>query len=337
MLFPARAILAIDMSPFGSSLGLLPAVRALRSAYPDALLVGATATGTCELLAAAGLLDDKIDLGVIKLSDHEYRGALRRLAGLIRQARHYSFDLVLDFSPRLETQLAAHLILRARTFTPSRIPRTIELVLDFAGIPRKSSSDVSKYKTVVEQAGVQIDDPSLRLAVPEDANARFEQRLLKGGSRGGELLVLLYGSDSNSARTWPVERFAEMGRRMSNNFAARAIAADEPSDRAFTEALSTLLPPGAIKLAEPRALELLAAIARASLTITDEPAIARIASELRTPVVEIADTASRSVSTSSTHRILKGSSRKQVTTQEVYEAACGLIQESRSPILFQRP
>ena len=330
------------MSPFGSSLALLPAMRALRSSYPQSMLVAATSSGTCQLLSVAGFVDDTIDLGVIKSSDHRYTSALRKLATLIRRSRRHNFDLVLDFTPRIETQIVSRFILRARTITPSRLPHAMEVLLDLVGVPTSfHPSGRSNHKTVLAQAGAEMTDTTFRITLPDDEHARFEQRLMKAGSRGGELIVLFYASNPDDSRGWPVEAFAETSRRLANNFDARIVAADEPSDAAFTYALGAAfvagITPGISTIAEPRAVELVAAIARASIAITDEPAIAQIASELGTPVIEIADTASRNFVKSSSHRILEASSRKRVTIDEVYETASEMIQESRSPSLFQRP
>jgi ADP-heptose:LPS heptosyltransferase len=301
------------------------------------LLVAATSAGIGELLRASGIIDEAIDLGVIKSSERGFAGSLKRFAGLVRRARRFSFDLVLDFSPRLETQITSRLFLGARTLTPSRIPRAIEVLLSFAaGRGAADSSALSDYYRVLQQTGVELNDTRLVFAPRVEEDARFEERLAKGGSRGGELIVLLYASNPNDSRGWPADAFAEVAVRLTNNLGARIVAADEPSDDAFTNAMGALLPPAAIKLARPRALELLAAIARSSIVITDEPGLAQIGSGLGTPTLEIADTISASTP-SSTHRILEGSSRKRVSTDEVYETACELIQDSRSASLFYRP
>jgi ADP-heptose:LPS heptosyltransferase len=338
---PFRSILAIDMSAFGSSLALLPAMRALRAGYPKSALVAATSSGTCELLSLAGVVDDAIDLGVIKSSDRKYTSALRKLVTLVRRSRQYNFDLVLDFSPRVETQIVSRLFLRARTITPSRLPRAMESLLDLIGVPKSlNRSGSSNHKRVLAQVGAEMTDTTLRVTLPDEEHARFEQRLEKAGSRGGELIVLFYASDPNDSRGWPVEAFAETGRRLANNFDARIIAADEPSDSAFTQALRAFPAAGmrtVTMVAEPQAVELVAAIARASIAITDEPAIAQLAAELGTPVIEISDSASGDSARAGSHRIIEAPTRKRVTIDEVYEGACELIQESRSSSLFQRP
>jgi ADP-heptose:LPS heptosyltransferase len=337
MIHPARSIFAIDASPFGRSLALLPAMRSLRASYSKALLVVSASTGTSELLAASGLIDEIVDLGLIKTSGGPFTNSLKRLAVLMRSARRFNCELVLDFSPRLETQIASRIFIRARTIVPSRLPLAIEILRSVAavsGVP--DSSPASDYASVLQQAGVEMNESQFVLAPDIEENARFEQRLAKSGSRGGELIVLLYASNTHDLSGWPANAFAEVAVRLANNLGARVIAADEPADDSFTNATMTMLPAGTIKLVRPRALELLAAIARASIVITDEPGVAQAASDLGTPVVEIGSTASASARSRS-HRIIEGSSRKRISTDEVYEAACELIQDSRSPSLFYRP
>ncbi len=338
MRYSARSILAVDISPFGQSLELLPAMRALRASYPKTFLVAAAPSGTCELLAASRIVDDTIPLGVITFPDGRPSRAIARLWTLLRRSRRYTFDLVLDFSPRLETQIVFRLVLRSRVLTPSRLHRAIGMFLEIGGVARtpvrKPHSD---YANVLQQAGIEMNDARIGITAPVDEDARFEHRLATGGSRGGELIVLLYASNPESRRAWPVDAFGEIGTRLVNNFNARIIVADEPSNDGFTRALSAWLSPSAIKLAAPRALELYAALARASIVITDDPAIARIASELGTPAIEIADASSATPAPSTNHRLAQGSARRQVSTDEVYEIASEMIQENRSPSLFQRP
>lgn len=332
-----RSILAIDTSPFGSSLALLPAIRALRAAYPKTLLVVAASPGICELLSATPFVDDSIELKTIKSHEPRYFDSLKRLAVLIRGARRYRFDLVLDFSPRLETQITARLILRSLTITPSRPSRVVEMLIGWAGMPRSATQfSSSNYANVLSQVGVELSETSLGVETPDEAHARFEQRLLKAGSRGGELLVFVHTSNPYDASSWPVGHLADVGKRLSDALDARVIAADEPSERAFTDIIGTLLPAGSLKLVEPSAFEFIAAIARSSLAITDQPMIAGIASELGTPVIEIADTVTNKFAGSAEHRVLKSSSRKRISADQVFDAACELIHKGRSSALFQR-
>ncbi|HYV07945.1 MAG TPA: hypothetical protein VFB82_25360, partial [Blastocatellia bacterium] len=98
----------------------------------------------------------------------------------------------------------------------------------------------------------------------------------------------------------------------------------------FTTAIEALLPKTAIRLVQPRAVDLMAALARASLVITDEPNIATVAMRMSTPVIDVAAPSSSAPSRVSVP------SRAATTTEEVYEEAAEILQESRSPTLFRQ-
>ena len=97
---------------------------------------------------------------------------------------------------------------------------------------------------------------------------------------------------------------------------------------------SHILPKTALLLTAPHAPELAAAVARASLVITDEPGVAQLAAEVGAPVIEIAESTAGSPA-SQMHRIIQSMARAGVSPDEVYELAVEMIQSSRSASLFQ--
>src|SRR5215471_3856491 len=308
MNYSPRSMLALDSSPFGRSLNLLPVMRALRESFPQAYLGVAAHVGTCETLQVQGLVDTTISLGVVKFPGSG-ADAIKRAWRLVRKVRGYNFDLVLDFAPRLETQLISRLVLGAPVLSPVRLPRAFSRILEFAGAPRSFGQNArDNYSSVLRQLKVEIRDNQFGMVIPPEEDRLFEQRLYSNGFRGGEILVLLYASNPENGRGWPVAAFGEISTRLANNFEARTVVADQPSDDSLIRGVEALLPQGAIKLSEPRAFEVFAAIARASVVITDDPAIAQIAEELSTPAIEISDSHSTR-SSSSSHRIVSSSSR----------------------------
>jgi len=323
MLHPARSILIIDVSPFGRSIALLPAMRVLREAYPNAFIAVAASTGICELLFAAGLVSETIDLGVIKPVG---RSSLKRIVGLLRNTRHFNFDLVIDFAPRPETQFLSRFMLRARTITPSRLPLVVEFLT--GGASGRRGEQPAGYESVLRKLGLEAGGGRIAVTLTPEENARFEELLSRNGFRGGEPIVVLYSAGGMDA--WPVASFADVAHRLTNNFNARVVSADGPSDGSFNEALDALLPKTAIQLAEPRALELMAAIARASVLITDEPNLGAVAMGMGTPVIDVAEPSHPA------HQGRPGSKLAGLTTEEVYEEAAEILQESRSDSLFRQ-
>ena len=329
-----RHILVLDLLPFGHSLPLLPAVRALRAAHPRTFITVAASRGACDLLAASRLADEVIDLGVIKPSNQNFSGALGRIGRLFRRTRRSDPDLVLDLSPRLETQVFTSAVLRTRAVTPSKPFDVLDRLLTLAGKAARANTHREECRKALGQIGVSAALDRLSIALVPEEDARFERLLADKGCRGGQPVVVLY-SGSALAGGWPVENFAEVGVRLANNFSARVVAADEPGDNTFTGAIAPLLPRDAIELREARAVELVAAVARASLVITDDAGVAEMASDLGAPALEIARWKPRP-GLPKTRRVAYAPALARVMTDEVYEMASEMIQESRLISLFER-
>jgi ADP-heptose:LPS heptosyltransferase len=332
-----RSILVVESLPFGRALAALPAIKALRFAYPKTLIAAAATRGIIELLTLGNFIDEAIDLGVIHSSNQGLLSAAGRSARLFGSTRKENFEMVLDFSPGPETQVISRIILGAKTITPISVSNFVDRLLGRSRTPR-AGDHRAECASVLDQLGISVDDREPPIQPSAEDNDKFEQLLARNKSRGGEPIALLHGAIGDERRGWSAQKFGELA-LMLNNFGARIVAVDEPHRRAFTGDMSSVLPKGSIKLAAPRAIELLAAIARASIFITDEPGIADAASDFGTPVLEVAEASSITTrdesSRSKNHRVIDGASRTRITAEEVYELAAEMIQENRSSLLFR--
>lgn len=329
----ARSILVIDVSPFGRALSLLPAMRALRAAYPQSFIRVAATKGACELLGASGAVDETIDLGVITGGDSGLGGSLKRLTRLVRRARKNDVDLLIDFSPRLETQFLSRFVLGVQAAAPPKLAGLFDTLL--GGKWRGKQAASSEYAAYLSRVGVRLDDTRLAISLPAEENALFEKLLSKRGSRGGEPIIVLHSAGSGQIDRWPAESFADLASRLTYNFGARIVAVDDPYEDSFTDAMGKLLPQGSIKVSEPRALAVAAAVARASLVITDQKGAARMASDFATPVVEITDSPDDGESGDS-RQVVRATAIARAEVEEVFRAACELMQNCRSSTLFRR-
>ncbi len=329
----ARSILVIDVSPFGRSLSLLPSVRALRASYPQSFIKVAATKGVCELLDAADLPDETIDLGVINAGDTGLGSSVKRLGRLVRRARKSDVDLVIDFSPRLETQILSRFLAGAQTAAPSRLTSIVETLL--GGRWRGKQVAASDYANYLARVGVKLTDTRLAIVLPAEENDQFEKLLSKRGSRGGEPIIVLHSSGAGQVDCWPAQSFADLASRLAHNFGARIVAIDDPYTDCFTDATGKLLPQGAIKISEPRAMAVAAVIARASLVITDQRGISRLASDFGTPVVEITDLPDYAEA-GDARQVVRATAVARVEVDEVFRAACELMQNCRSSPLFHR-
>ena len=281
----------------------------------------------------SGLASETVDLGVSKSGDQEWTFALKSLIRLTRLIRRGGFDLVLGFSAGLETQVALRMGRGTRLVTPSKTPYLLDYLFGSRSGARRTGDHGAECASVIDQLGLEIGEERSLIVLPGEENKRFEQLLTRHGSRGGEPVVVLYGSGSTVRRGSAVACLSEVASRLANNFGARVVAVDEPLSRGFTDRIAASLPPGAIRLASPRALEAAAAIARASLVITDEPDLVNLTSEFRTPILEVRYTRGR-IKPGRAHRVVSGVAGSSLA-DEVFEAASEMLQRSRFPSLFQ--
>jgi len=333
-----RSVLVVESLPFGRALASLPAINSLRAAYPKTLIAAAATRGIIELLNIGNLVDETIDFGVIHSSNQGVVSALGRSARLFGKARKENFEMVLDFSPGPETQIISRVILGARTVIPISLENIVDRFLGRSRTPR-AGDHRRECESVLAQLGIQIESAEPVIRPSAEDNDRFEELLARNKSRGGEPIALLHSAMGDERRRWPVERFSELAAMLANNLGVRVVVADEPHRRAFTNAVGQSMPKGSIKMASPQAIELLAAIARASIFITDEAGIADAATDFGTPVLEVAEASQvagrDNAAQSKNHRIVDGASRARITVEEVYEIAAGMIQENRSSMLFR--
>ncbi len=332
MAYDPRAILVVDVVPFGTSLLMLPALQALRDKYPESFIAVAAAKGTGDLLRASLLIDEGVDLGIIKPTEQSYGSALKRLFRLVTKTRR-EYDWAIDFSPRLETQIASRLSWRTRHITPSRLSNLIDLFLKRDG--QSASDHLSACASALKKVGISHIEPRFALTLSNEESLRFEDLIFRKEARHGEPIVVCYSSQASGADAWSTEKFVEIAHRLANNFKARMVAVDEPFANEFTTAIKNLLPPKSVVLTAPTALQFAAAMARSSLVITDDRGVAKMAADFDAPVIEIADSPS-AYAKGADHRVIVSSSLSRVTTEAVFETASELIQAGRTASLLKR-
>src|SRR5215467_14637496 len=309
-----ESILALDASPFGRSLDLVPSINLVRAAHPGAYIAVAASAGICELLTSLRLVDKVVSLGSIKPSRKGLGSSVLRLIRLSRSIGGDEVDLVLDFSPGVATLLFG-LTRRAKIITPvvNRRKRKGDANIG----TNAGSRGRAAYESILDQLDLSTNISTWSHVPAPFESSRFEQSLSRSGFKGGEPLLLLYTGEVGWSRSWPIHRYTELAIRLHNSYGVRVIAADVPYSSDFTGSIGALLPKEAVKL--------LAAVARSSLVVTDDSGVAEMAGGLGTPVIDVG------VPQGGVSK--PGSSSREI--ESVYQQACHLLLTSRTGGLFR--
>jgi heptosyltransferase-2 len=263
----------------GDAIMTTPAVRAIRKGVPDARIT---------LLAkpwVAPVFDHNPHIDEIMLynADGEHRG-LKGMIHLSAQLRKRKFDVALLFQNAFEAALITWL---------ARIPRRIGYTTDGRGILLteklrhwrllKKGHLVDYYLGLLPGLGrITTDGRHLDLENSADEKQRALSLLSSQGVAPSETLIGLNpGATYGTAKRWPLERFAKLGKHLSERFGAKFLIFGSKQEAELGAVLSQALGSDAFNLAGLTTLrEAFALIELCRLFITNDSGLMHAAAAL---------------------------------------------------------
>jgi lipopolysaccharide heptosyltransferase II len=291
-----RRILVTRVDLLGDVVLSLPAVRALRRAYPDAqvdmLVLGATAP----ILAA----DPDVDR-VLTFDPYFWRtpAALLRPATwraartFLRTLRAARYDLALSVSGDIASILVRLSGARRRVgYAAEAYPFLLTDPIA-GGRYRIRKHEVRYVQALAQAAGgiVAPGDELLSLAVVPEA-ARSVAALLSRErhrlGRRGPLVAIHPGARNGQAKRWPPASIAALADHLARELDALVVLTGAPSEKSLAGAvLARATAPLANLVGRTTVPELAALLAASDLLVTGDSGPMHIACALRTPVVAL--------------------------------------------------
>jgi len=275
----------------GDAVMTVPALRQLRSLFPQAHITLAARTFTKGLFADADFVDE--------LLVHDGQG-LRSVARQVREWRKRNFDLAVLFPNSLETALVASLSRVPLRFGYATEGRQSLLTHPLA-LPdwRSSKHEVFYYLQIVaelewilkgEQSFLQTQpDGSLTISNARRAVARdFLRRQGLNELDDRPLILLCPGSINSRAKRWPAERYAALADRFIDNLDARVGLIGTAAETEVSNEVCTLMRHEPIVLTGKTELaELVGLLGLANLVVTNDTGPAHIAAAMERPTLVI--------------------------------------------------
>jgi heptosyltransferase-1 len=295
-----KKILMIRLSALGDVVNTLPALRLVRGAFPEAFIGWAVEDRARDIVASHPDVNEVFVFERRKwargLKDPSTFGpTLGEILRFARRIRRRGFDVVLDFQGNAKSAL--HAIFSAAPFKVgfakawsrdmSHLARNVHVQ------PADGKMNRVEQNLMLAQAvcgcGPTEDTvrPGKLLKIPRESIDRAEEFVRRRFGKGAEYAVFHPGTSSFGAfKRWPAERYAELGRKLSEGHGLFVILTWSGGERKTAEDIVARIGPKAAAAPETRnVMDLAALSAKAKIFVGSDSGPLHLASAVGTPTV----------------------------------------------------
>jgi len=281
----ARNILIRGTNWIGDVIMTLPAMAAIRRAFPDAKISVLAKPWVADIFFLCSDVDEVIlyrSPGV-----HAGFGGLFRLAGELRERK---FDAAILLQNAIEAaiiSLLAGIPVRAGYNSDGRGPLLTHSVKRTRAVRRVHQVDY--YLEMVKTLGCGGDSRELHLAMTQADRDRADE-ILRGYNidPGGFLVGMAPGATYGAAKKWFPDRFAAVADRLIGEFSAQVMLFGSAGDRGSTGEVSRCASHALTDLAGMTNLrEAISLISRCRLFISNDSGLMHVAGALDVPTLAI--------------------------------------------------
>jgi heptosyltransferase-1 len=266
--------LVVKLGSLGDLVFTLPAVAALREAFPEARI-----DWVVERRWDA-LLEGNPDLNDVIVFD---RGAGPALFTILR-LRRARYTCAIDFQGLYKSSLLA-----LATGAPRRLGfawrfarEPVAAALYTQRIAPKGAHMVEQNLALVETLGARARENRFPLRVRPAADAKLQQKLAE---RGLENFFVLSPGGGWRSKCWPPERYGALHRELAARYACRGVVSYGPGEEALAEAVRAAAGEPAPVVLPLDVAQLIALLRRARLVVAGDTGPLHLAVALGTPVV----------------------------------------------------
>lgn len=343
MSFDPQNILVIDFGQLGDVVLSLPALRSIRERFPRAQITVAVGKPGGEVVNLSGYADLTMVVDRVALRDGFKPLSIFRVFKLLKDVRGRKFDFVIDLHSLSETNLLGFLSGAPKRLYSRRHGRSLEYLSNFQ--PKPPAEDehpkrhlIDRYLDVLIPLGVKDADRIPRLKTRAQDDAAVEQILQREKVNAGTPLVGLFPGAGHPGRRWPLEKFSDLADYFMRNDGVRVLVFAGPEEHVLVQEMRSVFPPTTLILDRLTIPQLSAALARLAVFVSNDTGPMHLAVAVGTPVVALLDrpTPNSFVPIEEHHRVIYSRTIKEITTDQVYEVARGLLAGSRMTTLFAR-
>jgi lipopolysaccharide heptosyltransferase II len=273
-----KRFLIVSTTALGDTLWSTPALRALRTSFPDAYIAVLTSPIGKEVL------ENNKDIDELHLLEKPHFFSL--LSHFFRLKRQ-PFDAILLFhaSQRALFPFCA-LLEPTRLIGSAGINKDLDFLFTDL-IPSGAHHEIERRIKLVEAVGARVHTPLLHFPISSHAESDAARFLEGHGVLPHLPIIALHPGARVPFKQWPADSFVEVGKRLYQHLGCQVIVTGDHSEAVNVLEIASKIP-CAIPMAGELTLEVFSALLkRLSLFITNDTGPMHLAFAMKTPTVAI--------------------------------------------------
>ncbi len=283
-----KNILVMRYRFIGDTILTVPFLRNLRRAEPNAFIAWMVAPGSSDVIQGIPYVDELIYWDPVTIHA-DSRGTHRTFASklsFIRDLRQRRFDKIYVLKRSVSSAVIAWL-----SGAPERIGFATEgrgCLLTTKVPYRRDRHEVENFLAVLRADGIDVSDDHLEIWTHREEDERAAKLLSSVGIAQSEPVAVIHPFSAVPERSWPLEDFAELARRIRRETRCNPVVVGGPGDAAAFQDHRHLFFDGVADLVGKCGLrELMAILRRSALFVGNDSGIMHIAAAAGTPLVAL--------------------------------------------------
>ncbi len=287
-------ILVIRLSSLGDVLMSVPAVRALRRQFPDAHISWLAEGSVAGILAQQDFIDDVIYFPRGALSRHFKTGHFSTTAYILKDflktLRSRRYDLIIDFHG-IAKSVAMMMLARGGKTVGFGPMFAKDMTYIFYGKRvngiQKRIHKVDRNMLVAGFMGCKEPPADLPLRAHDEARRYIDEFLRSRNMHQPVLAVNPFASKDSAFKRWPLERYADLIRKIKQDRMGPVVIIWGPGEREEAHRLAAMTGEGAELACQTDIAQLYALLTRCAVYIGGDTGTTHLASAAQIPVVSI--------------------------------------------------
>lgn len=277
----------IDLGQLGDVVLSLPALKAIRDAFPDSAISVIVAKSNAEIVRLSGLPFEVIEVDRVGLRRGNKLGSSVKILKFALDIRRRKFDLVIDLHSLPETNLLGFVSgARSRLFA-NRESRSIDMLSNFRPKPPREDKTLhitDYYLGTLRPLGIETNGRNIRLQ-PRPGDLQYVSEIFRQHGILDKPLVGIAPGAGHPSRRWPLERFARLTVRLGQDLGMSTVFFVGPEEESDIERRIEDLTPGSVTIRGLSMGQLIAGLSMMSAVVSNDSGPAHVAAAAGTPIV----------------------------------------------------